>query len=273
MCAEVVSAFKKRGLDVCKVRSAARYFYARDETRTVSFRHLKGQCCVCTDNGGLKMKCGHFICPDDILNHAWDQIKHLKFEISCASCPTIINSDDIIKFGLPDWEEKQFIEAAISVNFLESQDIQQCPSCQSFCQRKETDNPQVNCTICLREQKKYFHFCWYCLRKWINPVDSKICGNEACKRVEIEQLMKSPKKEFRDSKGKTVSVPAIRGCPSCFTIIEHRSGCNEMTCNNCRAVFCFICLTKTDDGSLVCTGRTYNTITCIPAPIQTKRSN
>ena len=147
MCAAIaISALEKKGVQVWNVRVGAEFLYNRDETRTVSFPHQKGECCVCDDDGGLKMKCGHFICPDDILNHAWGQIKHLKFEINCVSCSAIINTDDIIKFGLPDWEEKQFLEAAISVNFCESQDIQQCPSCQSFCQRKETDNPQVHST-------------------------------------------------------------------------------------------------------------------------------
>ena len=273
MCAAVVCALEKRRLDVSEVRRGATYFSIRDETRTVSFPHKTGECCVCRDDSGLKMQCGHFICPDDILNHAWEQIKHLKFEICCASCPAIIKIDDIIKFGLPDWEEKQFIEAAISVNFCESQDIQQCPSCQSYCQRKRTDNPQVQCSICTKKQKKDYVFCWYCLREWNNPGNYQICGNQDCKRVEIEQLRKSPKKDFKDMKNKVVSVPAFRACPNCFTVIEHKDGCNEMTCIRCKRAFCFICLSKTKDGSLVCTGRTFNAITCIPAPIQTKLRN
>ena len=124
MCAEAVCALEKRHLRVCEVRRGATYFSIRDETRTVSFEHLRDDCCVCGYDSGLKMKCGHFICPDDILTHAWEEIKLLKFEISCAFCPAIIDAEDIIKFGLPDCEEKQFIEAAISLNFCESQDIQ-----------------------------------------------------------------------------------------------------------------------------------------------------
>ncbi|KAI6653415.1 hypothetical protein LOD99_3634 [Oopsacas minuta] len=245
-------------------------YFIRDETRTVSFTHPTGECCVCYDDSGLKMRCGHYICPDDILLNTWEQIQHLKFEVSCPSCPAIISIEDIMKFGLPDCEEKQFIEAAISVNFCESQDIQQCPNCQSYCQRKKTDTAQVQCTICTKNMKKSFEFCWFCLREWNNAANYQICGNLNCKREEIQKLRNSPKKVFRDDGGKVLSIPILRACPKCFTIIEHTKGCNEMTCKVCKTAFCFICLAKTEEGSLVCSGRTYTAITCVAAPIQTK---
>ena len=271
MCA-AISALEGKGVQVWKVRVFAEYIFKRDETRTVPFPHQKGECCVCGDDGGLKMQCGHFICPDDILNHAWDQIKNLKFEISCASCPAIIKTDDIIRFGLPDWEEKQFIETAISVNFCESQDIQQCPSCQSYCQRERTYLPQVHCTICTKKQNKDYEFCWYCLRKWNNPSDYLVCGNDKCRRVDVEKLLQSPKEQIRDRKGEVIWIPRIRVCPQCLTIIEHISESNEVTCSECKLEFCFICLAKTRSGSLLCRSRTYSSggITCVVAPIQTK---
>ena len=118
--------------------------------------------------------------------------------------------------------------------------------------------------------KRDYAFCWYCLRKWNDAGNYQFCGNGDCKRVDIEQLRNSPKKEFKDKNSKAFSVPAFRACPGCFTVIEHESGCNEMKCKKCKTAFCFICLRKTQDGSLVCNGRTYTTITCTPAPIQTK---
>ena len=120
---------------------------------------------------------------------------------------------------------------------------------------------------------KEYAFCWYCLRKWNNPGNYMVCGNQDCKRIEIEQLRTSPKKDFRDRKDKVISVPIFRACPNCFTVIEHKEGCNEMTCKICKTAFCFICLSRTQGGSLVCKGRTFNALTCVPAPIQTKLRN
>lgn len=270
MCAARDCALETHKVKIWDVRKGCDIFGIRNETRTVSFSHPKDECCVCTDDGGLKMSCGHYMCPDDILNHTWEQLKHLKYEISCASCPVIIKMEDIMKFGLPDDEEKQFIEAAISVNFCESQDIQQCPNCQSYCQRIRSDTAQVICTMCTKRTGGNYEFCWFCLRKWNNKGNYQICGNQNCLREEIEKLRMCPKKDFRDRKGKVLSVPTLRACPKCFTVIEHESACNEMTCIRCRTAFCFICLARTSEGSLVCSGRTYNTITCVPAPTQTK---
>ena len=261
------------GIQVCEVRVGAdKFINIRDETRTIDFPHLKGECCVCADNSGLKMKCGHYICPDDLLDHVWQQIKRLKYEINCATCTKIIEVDDIMIFGLPESDEKQYIYAALSINFCSSQDIQQCPSCKSYCQRKTTDNPQVICIVCSKNKSEPYLFCWYCLSQWNNPGNYKICGNKNCKKSKIEQLQNSPKIEFKDKAGKKVTVPIIRACPECFSVIQHNGGCNEMTCTICNFAFCFICLTPTQEGSLICKSTTWNpaaTITCLPVPIQT----
>ena len=258
-------------LSVCNARVGADNFLGiRDETRTVSFPHPKGECCVCSDEGGLKLKCGHSICPDDILDHTWQQIKNLKHQISCATCKEIIDIDDIIKLGLPEEREKQFITAAISVNFCFSQDIQQCPRCSSYCQRRKTDEAQVTCIVCTKKFKKPFRFCWHCLQEWNGLTD---CGNKYCSKQKSEQLYSSPMKTFKDNSGTVISFPQIRACPNCCTLIEHKDGCNEMTCEVCKHIFCIICLAPMRNGSLVCRSTSWNeNITCLPAPIQTKLS-
>lgn len=253
------------------VRVGANYFIEnRNESRTVPFPHPKGDCSICGDRSGLKMQCGHYICPDDLLDLAWNQIEHLKHEISCGTCPSIISIDDIITFGLPNDDEKQFLLTAVSLNYCESQDIQQCPGCLTYCQRLRTDSPQVKCTVCTKKKGKDFEFCWVCLKQWNNPDNYKVCGNFGCKGRDLAQLRNCAKKEFKDREGTVVFVPQMRACPKCFTILEHLSGCNEMTCKKCEEKFCFICLAKTEGGSLICSGRTYRIITCTPAPVQTK---
>ena len=246
----------------------------RDQTRTVSFPHSNGACNICGDNSGLKMKCGHYLCPDDILDRAWQQVQSMKYYICCTECDCNIPTEDIIKFGLPTLEEEQFLTTAITTNFYESQDIKECPQCHTLCSRQNSDSPQVHCSICPTKGKDYFMFCWYCMKEWKNEGNNQVCGNSKCMKESIETLMSSPKKEFTDYNGKSVSIPSWRACPNkrCYTLIEHTIKCNRMTCCRCKTEFCFICLTKANDGSLYCKSKSYNTtgIKCVPAPIQTK---
>ena len=62
------SAFDTLDVKIWEVKVGGKYFIDnRDETRTVSFPHSKALCNVCYDDSGLRMHCGHFICPDDLL--------------------------------------------------------------------------------------------------------------------------------------------------------------------------------------------------------------
>lgn len=266
-------ALDTHGIEVCNVRIGSDYFIGkRNYARTASFPHRKGECCICGDEGGLKMKCGHYLCPDDLLDSVWMQIKSLKHQITCATCVAIFNIDDIIKFGIPSEEEKQFLMTALSVNFCLSQDIQQCLTCKSYCQRQRTDSPQVTCLVCTQNTGKNHLFCWHCLRSWKNaPNNTQVCGNVGCNKDKINQLQTAQLMEFKDTQQRKVKVPKLRACPECKTLLQHDGGCNEMTCKCCKYVFCFICLTPTQGGSLICKSTTWNpraTITCTPAPIQ-----
>ncbi|KAI6655649.1 hypothetical protein LOD99_11374 [Oopsacas minuta] len=270
-----VNPFEQKNVSFTEARGCELMFDEfRDEKRTVSFSHPSGTCNTCFHSSGLRMKCGHFICPDDILGKAWGDISNMKFEISCTGCDKIISMQDVIKFGLPSLEEEQFLTTAITTNFYESQDIQQCPQCKTLCQRERKDNPKVFCLICPRKLNNYYSFCWYCMRDWNNSNSDKVCGNVNCMREEIEVLINSPRKDFKDYNGKIVSIPLWRACPrkDCHTLIEHTSKCNTMTCCSCEKDFCFICLSKASDGSLACKSKSYNEtgINCTPAPIQTK---
>ncbi|KAL5013477.1 hypothetical protein ScPMuIL_007747 [Solemya velum] len=55
-----------------------------------------------------------------------------------------------------------------------------------------------------------------------------------------------------------VKSPSHRACPKCGAVIEHISGCNQMTCQfpGCNTTFCFVCL------GMLCRGN------CYLAPVQ-----
>ena len=263
-------ALDNYGVQICDLRVGGKYFTKnRDETRTVSFPHPKGECCICEDGGGLKMQCGHYVCPDDILDCAWLQINNSQHNILCLQCSSILSIEDIIKFGLPTEEEKHFLMIALSVNFCESQDVVQCPNCSSYCQRINSECPRVECAVCAMKGRKNV-FCWYCLREWkeVNKYQNG-CGNNKCCKLMIELLSKCPKYEFTDRKGRKVSAPIIRACPQCFTLTEYMEYSNNMICRLCHKQFCFICLKETE-GVYFCQSRSYSSITCNAAPVQTR---
>ena len=85
------------------------------------------------------VKCEHYLCLDDLLDYAWDQIRCMKYEISCPICTCNLDIHDILCFGLLEENEKQCITEAISLNLCLNQNVQQCPRSNSYCQRKKTD--------------------------------------------------------------------------------------------------------------------------------------
>ena len=270
----ISNPFSSRGVEFTDSKNGAKYFKGtRDQTRMIKFIHPTGQCNTCHETG-LRMECGHYICPDDILDTAWGQLSNRKHEIDCTECNKHIKQDDIIKFGLPTLEEEQFLITAITTNFCKSQGIQPCPKCRSLCQRTRTDTPLVHCTVCLKKRGNLFEFCWYCLGEWNNPLNFQDCGNKDCEKALIEALINSPMKQLKYLNGNVIEIPTRRACPQCHTILEHSEGCNEFTCSLCKQEFCFICLSKLIDGSLKCGSFTCNSIgimiRCTPAPIQTK---
>ena len=269
------SALDIHNIEVCNVRFGADHFFGRrDYTRKVSFPHPKGVCCICYDEGGLKMKCGHYICPEDILENAWYQIIRLIHQITCVCCTAIIDIDDIIKFGLPSEKEQRFLTTSLSVNLCSSEDIQQCLTCRSHCERQRTDSPQVICLVCTQNTGKRYLFCWYCLRSWKNsPTNTQICGNLWCNKEKIDLLLTAPLIEFKNQKGEVVTVPNLRACPRCRSLIELNGVKNRVVCRNCDLDFCFICLNPRMCCSYLCKTQTWipqTAIDCTPAPIQKK---
>ena len=271
------SPFEEKQVSFTQARECQDKFRIyRNPERTVNFPHPNDTCNTCYDLPGLKMKCGHFICSNDILDKAWMDVSKMKFEITCTNCDKEISMEDVLKFGLPKLDEEQFLTMAITTNFYESQDIQQCPQCDTLCQRERKDTPEVNCIVCPRKGNNYFTFCWFCMREWKNSNSHQVCGNDQCRREDVIALVNSPMKEFTDRNGKTVTIPKWRACPrkGCHTLIEHTRDCNKMTCPGpkCGNYFCFVCLSLASDGSLACKSVSYNKtgIICKPAPIQTK---
>ena len=229
-----------------------------------------GRCCVCGKNNGKRMKCGHYICSEDLLNNTRTQINSNKHKISCAQCATIFDLSEIFKFVKINKQGKRSMTKAIKDNLANSEGKVQCPSCTNYCQRQIVCPSQVKCDSCTRTSFQPYIFCWYCSEKWKAPSNYRTCGNDSCERVKFNAIIDPPMIHFNGGNGRKVAVPQIRICPQCSTFIELEHGCSQMICSICNNHFCFICLRGLADRGGPCNTKTYNSsITCTPAPIQT----
>ncbi len=229
---------------------------------------------TCTENSPKNpvfvMPCGHSMSPDGLMDYCWNEIGAHKLEILCPLCNKEWTIDVIVKYGCASKDELHELETGLSRNFcLKNEDILECPSCTSFCERVTKRTLCTLCLVCSQKKKKKHYFCWQCLREWKNNPASKTCGNENCNdqdEVFLEQLASTPmiKPDYLAS---AVEVPSIRACPTCGTMIQLKEGCKHMECQICKQEFCFVCLRKRTNGSWSC--GSYNT-TCIAAPRQTR---
>ncbi|RUS24295.1 hypothetical protein BC938DRAFT_473814 [Jimgerdemannia flammicorona] len=202
---------------------------------------------------------------------------------------------DIRKLGLLSDEEERYFETKISQNFLLlAEGVQQCPKCQSYCERRDKDRRATICVICTRRDQKEYMFCWFCLHPMVSYSQ---CTNAECLGIEprLAILRNAPLKVgwkvlygrsarlpsmFRNSKmvlsllqphripqriGEVPNVPSRRACPKCGLLVEHDRACKHMKCR-CDHEFCFICLKPRLAGLWQCGA--FNTA-CQIAPVQT----
>lgn len=214
----------------------------------------------------LKMPCGHPMSPDGLMEYAWAEVsKHGKTKIRCPLCTVIWPLDTIKKYGGASSREMSQLEIGITKNFCtQSEDINQCPSCNSYCEREDPTNGCVKCILCSRKSKSNYHFCWHCLQTWKNNGNSS-CGNPNCNDSEKLSLLKKSRKVT--IKYVNIETFKLRACPKCGTLIEFEKECKHMQCRRCKVEFCFICLRMKCQGSWLCGSHATK---CEVAPIQTR---
>jgi hypothetical protein len=201
-----------------------------------------------------KMPCGHAIAPESLTTYCRSLLSAGKFIFLCPYVdPTNITKRcnkewsyiEVRRFGvLSDDEQKEF-ETKISENYLKkAMGIQECPGCESLCERMNPKDKRLTCRICTKEKGRRFDFCWHCLHEWRDSGTEK-CGNEECSNEDhrLRILREAPEKYVVG-----VKTPCRRACPQCGMLIEHLAQCKHMVCR-CGVQFCFICLkVKGEDG-------------------------
>lgn len=221
------------------------------------------------DGQRAKMPCGHAIGPESLTAYCRSLLSAGKFEFRCPHmdpkyCGRLWEYYTIQQCAVLTKEERKEFETKIALNFLNKSGMQECPNCQSYCERKSKKDIRVICPICSRKKgRALYEFCWFCLRVW-KTSGQKECGNLNCSGEDPRKkiLRECPEKDVIG-----VKCPAVRACPKCGMMIEHKEACKHMDCP-CGQQFCFICL-KMATGKNKYQCGSYNT-KCEKAPIQTE---
>lgn len=201
-----------------------------------------------------KMPCGHAIAAESLTAYCKSLLSAGKFIFLCpyvdptnssVRCSKEWSYIEVRRFAVLTEDEQKEFETKISENYLKkAMGIQECPGCESLCERIDLKDKRVTCRICTKEKGYRFDFCWHCLHEWKESGTSK-CGNEECSGEDhrLRILREAPEKYVVG-----VVTPCRRGCPQCGMLIEHVAQCKHMVCR-CGAQFCFICLkVKEADG-------------------------
>lgn len=226
------------------------------------------------DKGGQRaeMPCGHAVGPESLTAWCRSLLTAGKYEFRCpykASgsapfCNTLWEFFTVKRLAVLTTDEIKEFETKICENYLrKAVGIQECPSCESYCERKNKKDRRVVCPACTRKRGKSYEFCWYCLKTWLGG-GTDDCGNLSCTGVDprLRIITNCPKKTVVG----VLNCPAVRACPTCGLLIEHKEACKHMNCP-CGQKFCFICLKTTDSsGNYQC--GSFNT-KCEVAAIQT----
>ena len=218
-----------------------------------------------------KMPCGHAISPESLTTYCRSLLTAGKFIFLCpyvdpANATVHCNKEwsyiEIRRFGVLTTEEQREFETKISENYLKkAMGIQECPGCQTLCERMDPKDKCLICRICTKEKGRRFEFCWHCLHEWKDSGTTK-CGNEECSNEDHRlRILREAAERYVVG----VKTPCRRACPSCGMLIEHVAQCKHMVCR-CATQFCFICLEIKGDDGWKC--GSYNT-KCIPAAQQT----
>ena len=170
--------------------------------------------------------CFHGFCNFCLKEYFKEKINNNIIDIKCPKegCENKINDyfieNYLINSDIPllDKYKKYKYKKQLLIN----PEIQICPfpDCESYAKKDEKDK-YVMC-------KKGHKFCLNCLKPWH--------GNEQC-IVEVDENFENWKKERN-----------VQKCPRCKYYIEKISGCNHMTCTNCRYEWCWICRNEYKEG-------------------------
>lgn len=200
-------------------------------------------------------------------DHTEEELRKGRYKIQCPNCDQNW-SLHLVRHVLSSVMSPAQLEAIgekVNDNYLEnSTAVQQCPSCNNFCEHTDRHENRIHCGFCTTKQGgEEFAFCCVCLKPWQKAQSFTSCGNPGCtgKDARTRYLQECETKTIGD----VSEVPRVRRCENCSRLIDHISECKHMTCK-CGFNFCFVCLKPQIYGEWQCGS---HSCVCKVAPRQT----
>ncbi|KAF9483036.1 hypothetical protein BDN70DRAFT_359239 [Pholiota conissans] len=209
-------------------------------------------CPICTDDvlNGEKLACGHTYCSGCLSHFLISAVDNKNFPLACmgngGACHVPFPIPSIRRF-LPPQLFEELVEAAFAT-YLEqhAQELKYCttPDCKQI-YRKRYDRTLLKCPAC---------FSTIC----------PICDEESHEGMTCEE-----RKGHLDDQldGDVARRFNIRKCPRCSAPIQKDGGCNHMTCRQCQAHICWMCMGLfTKDEIYIHMGTPHVAYDATPAP-------
>lgn len=148
-------------------------------------------CMRCEERGdAIKMPCGHAMCPTCVVRYALSEVvdgsNQTKIACMKPDCGEIWTPGVIKKYGGAIDAEINEITTKLTENFfLESEEVQRCPNCKSYCKRANPSRLSARCEHCAEQGKSNPWFCWRCQQPWTGSAHSEHCGHKGCHKSKV----------------------------------------------------------------------------------------
>ncbi|XP_048584299.1 E3 ubiquitin-protein ligase RNF14-like [Nematostella vectensis] len=226
------------------------------------FLRSRHSCDICieeldADSFCLLDECGHYCCVECMRYHCEMHVKNgTVMQLLCPihKCEVPI-SPYTLQEVLPEDLYTRYERLMLSKTLDLMGDIYYCPRCHSAVVADEEESSHLaHCAVC------FYAFCTECQAAWHH---GKSCDDEELPKTDQkkEKVKNRKKKKLTDDSedsdygqagnGRYMSSRAFilamkrcgtyRSCPACKVVVEKTTGCDMMTCSQCRANFCWRC--------------------------------
>jgi len=196
------------------------------------------ECSICledveTGSGFVFRDCKHSFCKSCLRGYLKDKISEANvLDIKCpdASCTQTLQYNEI-KLLLDYAAFQKYEQFSFMAALKMEPNLKWCTNPRG-CQNAfigDPVNPRMVCSACNWE------FCFLCSEPW---------HNGTCEQYQKWKVDNGKVDTEFEKWAKSHSKP----CPNCKMMIQKNSGCNHITCANCRFGFCWLCDGKYTDN-------------------------
>jgi len=172
--------------------------------------------------------CEHQYCRECLQGYFANRIaegKVLEITCPCPGCKTLVEYTQVQSVVTQDLFNK-YVEFTFIASLNADPSVRWCP--KVGCGNAiigDPENPRCRCT----NTDCAYEFCFLCSEPWHEDA--------TCEQYQEWKVASG----LTDTKFNKWAKKNAKKCPQCKTMIEKISGCNHMTCSNCKFEFCWLC--------------------------------